>query len=328
VPVASFTGTPTSGLQPLTVTFTDNSTGTITNRSWAFGDGSFSNATVTTVAHTYNAAGTNTVVLTVTGPVGTNAQTQANYILVTNTPALLSVSPASLSFGLLTVGQTNSLVFQIINKGGQTMNGTAATALPFSIVGGSPFNLAAGATGLVSVAFSPASAGTFSNVVTFSSSGGNSTNSISGSSAAVPVASFSGAPTSGSEPLTVTFSDSSTGTITNRFWDLGDGFSTNTLALGLVHTYTTTGTNTVSLTVTGPVGTNTQNRTSYIIVTNLGQVTVTIQLLGNQVNVSWPNGTLQSATDVTGPYNDLSNAVSPYTLTISNATQFFRVRVR
>jgi PKD repeat protein len=146
--------------------------------------------------------------------------------------------------------------------------------------------------------------------------------------AAAPVASFTGTPTSGSSPLTVSFTDTSTGTITNRFWDLGDGFTTNASVLDLVHTYSVAGTTTVSLTVTGPVGTNTLSRASYIIVTNLGPVTVTIQLLGNQVNVSWPNGTLQSATGVTGPYTDLSNAVSPYTLTISNATQFFRVRVR
>jgi PKD repeat protein len=188
--------------------------------------------------------------------------------------------------------------------------------------------VAPGATGLVSVAFSPTNAVNFSNVVTFTSTGGTSTNSVTGSGAAVPVPNFTGAPASGSEPLAVSFTDSSTGTITNRYWDLGDGFTTNTSLLGLVHTYAVAGTNTVSLTVTGPVGTNTLSRGGYIIVTNLGPVTVTIQLLGNQVNLSWPSGTLQSATDVTGPYNDLSNAVSPHTLTVSNATQFFRVRVR
>ena len=38
-PTASFTGTPTTGATPLAVTFADTSTGTITNRSWDFGDG-------------------------------------------------------------------------------------------------------------------------------------------------------------------------------------------------------------------------------------------------------------------------------------------------
>ena len=39
VPVAQFTGSPTNGAAPLVVTFTDTSTGTITNRYWTFGDG-------------------------------------------------------------------------------------------------------------------------------------------------------------------------------------------------------------------------------------------------------------------------------------------------
>ncbi|MGA2226909.1 MAG: PKD domain-containing protein, partial [Syntrophobacteraceae bacterium] len=38
-PVANFTLSPTAGPAPLTVTFTDQSAGTITSRSWSFGDG-------------------------------------------------------------------------------------------------------------------------------------------------------------------------------------------------------------------------------------------------------------------------------------------------
>jgi len=46
-PVADFSGTPLSGLAPLTVTFTDNSTGTAPLiHEWDFGDGSAENATV------------------------------------------------------------------------------------------------------------------------------------------------------------------------------------------------------------------------------------------------------------------------------------------
>ncbi|MFA5414691.1 MAG: PKD domain-containing protein, partial [Methanoregula sp.] len=41
-PVASFTGTPTSGFAPLTVAFTDSSINTPTSWSWSFGDGSSS----------------------------------------------------------------------------------------------------------------------------------------------------------------------------------------------------------------------------------------------------------------------------------------------
>ena len=67
-----------------------------------------------------------------------------------------------------------------------------------------------------------------------------------------PVASFGATPTSGTWPLTVAFTDTSTGTVTNRFWSFGDGATTNTLANILTHTYTVPNTNTVTLIVSGP----------------------------------------------------------------------------
>lgn len=56
-------------------------------------------------------------------------------------------------------------------------------------------------------------------------------------------------------------------------------------------------------------------------------VTLTIRPVGNQVQLLWPNGTLQSATVVTGPYTNISSAVSPYTLAPGVADQFFRVHL-
>jgi PKD repeat protein len=70
-PVAAFSATPTSGTAPLQVQFTDQSTGTITTRQWAFGNGATSTATNPT--HTYTTAGTFTATLTVTGPGGSHS---------------------------------------------------------------------------------------------------------------------------------------------------------------------------------------------------------------------------------------------------------------
>ncbi len=88
-PVASFSATPTNGGWPLAVTFTDTSTGTIVNRSWSFGDDSTTNTTANILTHTYEAAGTNTVSLTVSGPAGTSSNTLTDYIVVSDevTPA-------------------------------------------------------------------------------------------------------------------------------------------------------------------------------------------------------------------------------------------------
>jgi len=81
-PIAAFTATPTNGVAPLAVTFTDTSTGTITNRFWNFGDGATTNILTTTVLHTYNSVGTNSVMLVVSGPEGVSTNVQANLIVV------------------------------------------------------------------------------------------------------------------------------------------------------------------------------------------------------------------------------------------------------
>jgi PKD repeat protein len=78
-------------------------------------------------------------------------------------------------------------------------------------------------------------------------------------SSSAPVASFSASAVSGVAPLTDTFNCTSTGTITERTWDLGNG---TTATGGTVATsYATPGTYTVALTVTGPGGSSTASRT-------------------------------------------------------------------
>ncbi len=72
----------------------------------------------------------------------------------------------------------------------------------------------------------------------------------------------------------MTFNDISTGSITNRFWDFGNGITTNTTATNFAITYSGVGTNNVSLTVSGSAGVNTLTRTNYIVVTNPAPVIV------------------------------------------------------
>lgn len=162
-PVADFSASPTSGTAPLTVNFTNLSTGTISTYAWSFGDGGTSS--LKNPSHTYG-AGTYTVSLTVTGPAGSDTKTRTDYITVSPPPP-----PA-------------------------------------------------------------------------------------------PVADFSASPTSGVVPLTVQFTDKSSGTITGWSWDFGDG-STSTQR-NPRHTYTTVDTFTVILTVGGPGGADTETKSDYI----------------------------------------------------------------
>jgi PKD repeat protein len=79
-PEAGFSGSPTSGESPLTVSFTDETSGQVTSWQWDFGDVSVSDQQ--NPVHTYYGAGTYTVSLTATGPGGSDTETKTSYIEV------------------------------------------------------------------------------------------------------------------------------------------------------------------------------------------------------------------------------------------------------
>jgi len=81
---ANFTGTPTSGEVPLTVVFSDNSTGSPSSWSWNFGDGNTSS--LQNPLHTYSRAGTFAVNLTVGDGTATDTKSAPGYITVTSVP--------------------------------------------------------------------------------------------------------------------------------------------------------------------------------------------------------------------------------------------------
>jgi PKD repeat protein len=82
---------------------------------------------------------------------------------------------------------------------------------------------------------------------------------VSGPAGPAPTASFTAMPTTGSVPLAVDFTDTSTGGPTSWAWTFGDG-GTST-AQSPSHTYTSTGTFTASLTATNGQGSTSTTRT-------------------------------------------------------------------
>jgi PKD repeat protein len=80
-PASAFTANKVSGKAPLTVTFTDTSSGTPTSWSWDFGDGT-PKSTEKNPVHTFNKAGKYTVSLTTTNVYGTNVVTKKTYVTV------------------------------------------------------------------------------------------------------------------------------------------------------------------------------------------------------------------------------------------------------
>lgn len=103
-PIADFIGTPTIRNAPVTVNFTDKSTGSVTKWLWDFGDGTQSN--VENPVHQYDNPGTYTVKLTVTAADGSDSQTRDNYVIVephvpTDDEYLVKIDKAAMQkFGL------------------------------------------------------------------------------------------------------------------------------------------------------------------------------------------------------------------------------------
>ncbi|HOT93196.1 MAG TPA: PKD domain-containing protein [Anaerolineae bacterium] len=79
-PVADFNATPTTGVAPLLVTFTNLSTGTFSSSLWSFGDGITS--TMQHPTHTYTTTGIYTVSLSIQGAAGADTRTRVNFITV------------------------------------------------------------------------------------------------------------------------------------------------------------------------------------------------------------------------------------------------------
>jgi subtilisin len=247
-PVARFVGSPTSGTAPLTVSFTDQSTGTVTSWSWTFGDGGSSS--LRNPSHRYTSAGTYTVRLTVSGPKGSDTETLDGYITVGTVQAPVAQFAGSPTSGdaPLTVSFTDQSTGTINNWSWNFGDGGTSTQ--------------------ASPSHQYTSAGTYTVSLTVSGPGGSDTESKTGyvivTAPAPPNAAFVGSPTRGDAPLTVSFTDQSTGAVTSWSWTFGDGATSTQQHPS--HTYSAPGTYDVSLTVTGPGGSDTATASGYVLV--------------------------------------------------------------
>ncbi|MBN1673348.1 MAG: VWA domain-containing protein [Kiritimatiellae bacterium] len=257
-PVCDFSASPTSGAQPLTVTFTDLSTGSITNWNWDFNNDSVVDAInpVAPVQYTYNTTGTYSVALTVYGPGGSDSTTKSAHITV-NLPAPTAefdalggsagVAPLTVTFTNESSGVFTNCAWDFDNDSVVDDNTTAGTVTHIY----------------------PA-AGTYTVKLTAQGPGGAHAR-MRGNFVTVypaPTAAFSGTPTSGTAPLTVTFTDTSTGFLTTRTWDFDNDSTPDAVnpVAPIRHTYTAAGVYTVKLTVDGVGGSDDEIKAGYVTV--------------------------------------------------------------
>jgi HYDIN/CFA65/VesB family protein len=104
-----------------------------------------------------------------------------NFSIITpNSSPQLTVSPTTLDFGNVIVGQNSERTFTVTNSGGETLTGGVSASAPFSIVSGGTLNIGAGQGQTVTVRFSPTSPGSSSGTVAISSNGGSGSVAVSG----------------------------------------------------------------------------------------------------------------------------------------------------
>ena len=246
-PTADFTGSPTSGPVSLTADFSNTSTGIYTTCLWDFGD-TGSSSECDNPSHTYDTVGTYDVTLTVTGPGGSDTKTEVSYIQV--------VEPAIASFSANpTEGNVPETVIFI-----NSSTGVYDTCSWDFGDGGSSSNC--------TDSHEYTAGGVYTVSLTVSGIGGSSTETKSGyiTMHQAPAVDFNGTPTSGPAPLTVNFSNLTTGDFETCEWDFGDptGASISPDCNDPSHTYADPGWYTVKLSVDGSLGADSLTKTNYI----------------------------------------------------------------
>jgi PKD repeat protein len=255
-PKADFSATPTSGTAPLTVTFTNRTTGQFSTLSWEFGDGGTS--TNTNPVYTYRTAGSYTVKLTVRGTGGEGSEVKLGYITVNAAPVVQAplvdfaaiptsgIAPLTVQFSNRTSGQVTSYLWEF----GDSARSTQTNPI-----------------------YTYRTAGTYTVKLTATGPGGQNSETKSGlinvTAAPViapPAVDFAANPTSGTAPLTVTFTNRTTGQATGYLWEFGD--SNTSATASPIYTYRTAGTYTVKLTASGPGGQDSETKLGLITVTS------------------------------------------------------------
>jgi len=250
VPLPDFSASVTSGDAPLSVDFTDETKAAVESWYWDFGDGGTS--TETNPSHTYLAEGLYTVTLTAANANGQDMARKVDYIGVGAPP------PTAAGFSATPTAGNAPLNVTFTDES----TGTLLSAWAWDFGDG-------GTSAQQNPTHQYTAAGSYTVILTVTGFAGPDTETkadyIAVGAPPATVANFSATPTSGNAPLNVTFTDESTGTLLSAWaWDFGDGGTS--AQQNPTHQYTTAGTYTVSLTVTGFAGPDTETKTNYITV--------------------------------------------------------------
>jgi len=277
-PVARFVSTVNSGTVPRTVQFIDASTNFPVSWIWSFGDGDTS--TAQNPLHNYNRTGNYTVMLTATNERGNHTVIKDNYIT-------LSYSSPVASFVSTPASGKAPLYIQFTDT---SMNSPTSWDWTFG-------------DGGTSTVQSPAYVYTVPGVYTVSFS---AVNAAGKGTVIPPLASFNANVRNGTTPLTILFTDRSTNFPTSWAWTFGDG--TGTSVKNPSHTYTDSGSYTVTLMATNAGGSHTATIKDYITVSGPIGTTVVTTVRETAVPTS-SSATTATVTTAVGAVTQVSNPI-------------------
>lgn len=314
---ADFTATPVRGIAPLSVQFTDTSTGAPTAWEWDFENDGTVDSTQQNPTFVYTTPGVYTVKLVARNADSSGTKTETDLIVAVATPdADFAFTPAS-GPAPLTVNFTDTSTqsptawkWDFQNDG--TIDSTAQNPT-----------------------FTYTTPGTYDvRLVAINEAGEDTEIKVGAVQVFTPVnASFTASPTSGPAPLVVNFTNTSTGA-TSFLWDFGDG--TTSTATNPSKTFTIGGTPLVTLTATGPGGVDTATQT----ITVTTSASFTMQVGGVNRTSAYESETVTFTSTSTGSptlFNwdfDFVNAPgtltatgSPFSRNFANTTSSTRVFV-
>ena len=256
---AEFDAEPRSGDYPLSIHFTDMSTGDIDSWYWNFGDDELSSSQ--NPLHTYNDPGSYTVTLTVSGETGSVSETKHDYIIVND--------PSTAPIADFMANRTSILIGETVSFTDQSLNNPTSWSWDFGDGGASTYQ---------NPSHTYNTQGTYSVTLNVSNSYGSDSETktdyiIASASGAAPVANFTADKTSFTEGETVNFTDQSTNGPTSWSWDFGDGGTSS--SENPSYQYNTEGIYSVTLTVTNSYGSDTETKSNYITVGEKCPSTVT-----------------------------------------------------
>jgi PKD repeat protein len=245
-PEAAFSADMTLGAAPLEVQFLDESTGDPLRWSWEFGDEETS--VEQNPVHTYTRPGSYTVTLTVGNDAGLSTETKPGYIVVPenllagfSADVTTGAAPLEVAFTDQSAGDPTAWEWDFGDGSGSDLQNPVHT-------------------------FADPGAYTVTLVIRDAYGSDTETKSSYITVGSPPSASFAASPTSGTAPLTVRFSDRSTGDPTAWLWDFGDRVSST--EQNPSHQYQFVGIYDVTLTVSNQYGSSTETRVDVVRVAN------------------------------------------------------------